>query len=382
MDAYPVGNVFPLYTPHLLLITAPLALLPYDVSQAAYWTLGVAAYPAFAALSLATCGIPVSMSRTFLLAAGLIVSVPGRWNFDMGQPAIFLSIACVAALHLAPSRPRQAAIALALACVKPTFGIPFAILMFASGSVRVVLTAAAMVAAGSAIALGTVLLPPWMGKQTAGQAASDEMSPLCGVVIENQALVNADSVVDPHRTHTRIDGVVLLIQVLGAPATHWVDLAWFAVCIGVCSLILRREADGPRMATPAAGLMLLATVVCVYHQTYDAVLLVPLLLWLLRNGFRSEHALHPGYTASDTGKLAVAGLLVVPFVNIFWSKIFLGLLQNSLGIANDTIMAITRSAGLFNSIACVAALVGVAWMQVKALQTRPARSFRTLGSAP
>jgi formate hydrogenlyase subunit 3/multisubunit Na+/H+ antiporter MnhD subunit len=78
----------------------------------------------------------------------------------------------------------------------------------------------------------------------------------------------------------------------------------------------------------------------------------------------------------------VCGLVAIPFVNIFWSKFFLGLLQNSLGIANDTIMAITRSAGLFNSIACLAALAGMAWLQVKSQQSEPARSFRTLGSVP
>jgi hypothetical protein len=375
MRQYPVGNVFPLYAPHLLLISAPLALLPYDVALAVFWVIGILAFPAFAALCLATCGIRVSAAGTLLLAAALLVSVPGRWTFDTGQLAVLISIGCVAAVHFAPLRPRLATLGLVLACVKPTFGIPVAILMFANGSMRVVLSAAVIVAASAAAVLGTFGAAPWIGQQGACQDAPIQSAPFCGVLVQNQQIVNADSIVDPQRSHTRTDGAVLLIQALDAPATPWTELAWFGLCMGVCGLILGRGPRAASVATPGAGVMLLATTLCVYHQTYDAVLLAPLLVWLVRD------CLIPPSGPPQRVQFVVAALIAMPFINVFWSKIFLGLLQNSLGIANDTIMAISRSAGLINSVACCAAIVGMSWLHIRSRRETPHRVHYS-GAAP
>jgi hypothetical protein len=376
MREYPVGNVFPLYTPHLLLVSAPLAMLPYHVSLLIYWVIGVAAYPVFAACCLWACQIAATIPRTFFLAAALIASVPGRWNFDTGQLAVLLAIACILALHFAPSRPLLSSLALALSCVKPTFGIPLAMVMLANGRVRVVLVAGAIVAVASAAVLIAMVAAPRHLPSSADGALSDSSSLFRDVLVENQEFVDADSLVDPHKTHTRIDGVVLLIQGFGAPATRWVELAWFAACMGVCGWLLCRGGVAAGAATPAAGLMLLATVVSVYHQTYDAVLLAPLLIWLLRDCFALDNR------SPRVGKFVVAGLVAIPFINIIWSKIFLGLLQNSLDTANDTIEALSRSAGLVNSVACLAALVGVAWLYVSLEKPEPSVRFRVPRSYP
>jgi hypothetical protein len=71
----------------------------------------------------------------------------------------------------------------------------------------------------------------------------------------------------------------------------------------------------------------------------------------------------------------VAASIAIPFINVFWSKIFLGLLQNSLHIANDTMMAISRAAGLINSVACIAALAGMCWLHFQSEQRTPHRLY-------
>jgi hypothetical protein len=224
----------------------------------------VAAFPAFAAMCFRVSGMHASVRRTFLLATALILSVPGRWTFDTGQLAVLLSIASLAAIHYAPSRPWVSAIALSLACVKPTFGIPLAILLFAGRRTKVVFTAAAIVATGSAVVLGTILVAPWLQRAGPGQPVSHVTSPLSAVFAENHEILNADSVVDPYTSHTRVDGVVVLIQLLGAPAAYWVEIAWFGACMAGCGLFLRRgEAVTARMGSPQSGLMLLATIASV-----------------------------------------------------------------------------------------------------------------------
>jgi hypothetical protein len=102
--------------------------------------------------------------------------------------------------------------------------------------------------------------------------------------------------------------------------------------------------------------------------------LAPVLLWLLRDCFSRNSK------AAAGGKAIVAGLLAILFINIFWSKTFLDLLQNPWTVANDTTMAVLNVAGLLNGIACLAALIGVIWLQVKSPLANPAPCYRTLGS--
>jgi hypothetical protein len=361
MAKYPVGNLFPLYAPHLLVIFSPFGLLPFWASGVLFWLLLVATYPLLAAYCLKVCGVRPLPDRVFFLATAILVSVPGRWAFDAGQLALLWSLGTLVALQHAGTRPVLAGLGLMLAACKPTFGVPLALLLLFQRQYKPVLIGTAISALIAGVSVGMI-------------AAGAGWDSLASILDENQATIEAARPFDPATSHSRVDANVVVQQVLGLPGGRWSELTVFAAAVLLAGAALR-SSRALEPASPAGALVLLTIIVCVYHQTYDAVLLTPIPLALVARARGLWHG------APRTLQLAVALVSAVPLVNVTWTKTFDSLLQGVFRVPSMTLDQLAPIEAVINSTACLLAF-GLALAAVWTSRTSPAPAIETFDRAP
>jgi hypothetical protein len=335
MEEYPVGNVFPLYAPHLLVIFLPFGLLPLGTSGVLFWLLLVSTYPLFSALCLRVCHVRPLPHRVFFLATAILVSIPGRWAFDAGQLAVLWSIGTLVAMQNGATRPVLAGLGLMLAACKPTFGVPLALLLLSQRRYKPVLIGTGVAALVASISVGMI-------------AAGAGWDSLRSILDENQATIEAARPFNPATSHTRVDANVFVQQVLGLPGGRWSELAVFAAAVLLAGAALRASAM-IEPSSAAGALALITIIVCVYHQTYDAVLLTPIPLAIL--------ARTPGswQRTPRVLQLAVALASAVPLVNVTWTKTFDALLQRVFRLPQNTLDQLAPIEAVVNSTACLLA---------------------------
>lgn len=265
--AYPVGQTFPPYSPLLLVVHAPLGALPAGVAQTAYLALNILLALGLAYASLQLTG-GASLSQTLLLAGVVLLSRPGQFNVLVGQPTLLLVAGVYLALFWAQRRPGVAAVGLALTSMKPTYAVPLGLLMLARGDWRPLLIGGGLAVAGAALgAIGPVLA-------AGGPGAFAALLPA------NYAAFAIESSADPSVSLHRVDAGVIVSRLLGRAAGTALETVLFLAIVGIGALALRRSArDDLGLSAGVACSTILA---CVYHASYDLVLLVLPAVALLR----------------------------------------------------------------------------------------------------
>ncbi|RSN16540.1 hypothetical protein DMC63_23165 [Streptomyces sp. WAC 05977] len=296
---WPVRQDFNLYQPYHLVAHLPFALPGYRVGAVAFSVfsllllVALAALTAYAVRRLVTVPFVVT---TVVVAALLVTSQVGKAQLYVGQVNPLIAVGVAGALLFRRDRPGWAAVALALAWLKPQFGFPLAILLFARGSRRVALAGTAIAAVAS---LPVVVLLV---------ARAGGIGAFADVVVANltHARGTAYGAVDSPAAQ-RIDVAAVLFRVTGwAPAG--IESVVLVVVL-VTSVLLVRRLD---RASPVADLLTcLAVVVCVVHQPGDVLIAVPAtavvaVLWW-------RHRSEPGWGTAGLAVLAVA----VPFAHLY-----------------------------------------------------------------
>jgi hypothetical protein len=261
---YPVNRQYPLYSPGMLVVSSPFALLPLRVADVVYWTGSLALVIAFAASALAVCRVPLSVANILGLATLILISRPGHINLLLGQFTLPIALGALWALELARSRPWLAGVGLAAAALKPTFGVPLVWLMFCRRDFRAV-------AIGIAISTGLAVagLAPLVMR--------DGLESVVQSVRESHALHEADPIVDPELTWTRVDALAFVAKVTPGRVSTWAEPAVSAICLLVAGFAMWRTSGSPQAtgADNLSGLIIVsAALACVYHGTYDALLFV------------------------------------------------------------------------------------------------------------
>ncbi|MEV4148796.1 glycosyltransferase family 87 protein [Amycolatopsis sp. NPDC049691] len=265
---WPVRQDFNLYQPYHLLLHAPFALLGYRAGAIAFSVCSLLLLVALAALAAhAVRRFAPFAVTTAVVAALLVTSQVGKAQLYVGQVNPLIALGAAGALLARRDRPGWAAVALAIAWLKPQYGFPLAVLLFARGSRRVALTGTAIAAAAS---LPVVLLLVVRG---------GGVGPFLDVVAANLAHARAtDYGAVDSPTAQRIDVAAVLFRVTGwAPAG--IELVVLAVVLATSIRLVRRlDREGE---SPVADLLTcLAVVVCVVHQPGDVLLAVPALVAL------------------------------------------------------------------------------------------------------
>jgi Glycosyltransferase family 87 len=265
-ENFPVSRQIPPYSPLTLLIHWPLAWLSLSVAEVVYFLISLGLCIALAVLTVR--GIDSIQDKlTWSIAILLLVlaSRAGHTTLFTGYFTLELVVGSLVALRYAVDRPILSAIGIALASIKPNIGIPLIILMAARGNWRAVLYAAAFCGLGALIPIVMLLQNSSVEQLIADVRSSDEAH-----VTDYYEL--------PVNTWTRVDALAIASKWMGinpgAPVSLLVMLGLLVVpCIGLRKLKALGDSSG---ALSFSGtLVIVSSMVAIYHHIYDTLLLIP-----------------------------------------------------------------------------------------------------------
>jgi hypothetical protein len=260
---YPVHYSYPPYAPSNLIFHLPFGLVPPMPAAIAYFGLSCLLSLGLAHLAFRVAGVRPLVHRVLLLAGGVLLSRPGHWTLLLGQSAMLLTCATYFALLKGRDSPRAAGLALAVTLLKPTFGIPLALLLWAWGRYR---------AAIIGIGIGALVNLPVAGILAAREGGVGQF---LRVVLTGYAEWQARSGVDPATSYNRIDAVSLVSRIVGTPLSNAEQalLAGSLLMAAAIVLHLLAKQESPPARSVAVGIICVATLLIGFHRGYDLVLL-------------------------------------------------------------------------------------------------------------
>jgi hypothetical protein len=263
-DAYPVNRRYPPYSPGMFVVNCPFAFMPLEVANVVYYVANWVMIIALAASALALCRVSRTLVSVLGLTTLILLSRPGHINLLLGQFTLPIVLGAVWALQLARSRPWLAGVGLAIATLKPTFGVPLVWLMFCRRDFRAVF-------AGVSISgmLAIVGIAPFI--------ARDGLQSVVDSFRASASLHEADPIVDPQTTWTRLDALALVAKAGSCTPPPSMEFGITAACLLAAGFAVWRTSRGPLAIgadSISALIIFAATLACIYHSTYDALLLV------------------------------------------------------------------------------------------------------------
>ena len=316
-QTYPVGNIFPLYSPLILLVYAPFALPSFEWAALLYVIFNLLLLVLLAYLLLRCAGVQASVGMVALLASLLLISQPGRANFIAGQPALLLTLASLGAVYYAERNVSLSVLCLTLALLKPTFGLPVAALLLARRNFSSVLGGCLI--SGALAVIGLVLI---FGR-------SGDLGQIPQLLLGNQQALEADPDVNPTLTSSRIDLPSAIQRMVGFQGHQ----GGFTILVGgllvaATGAVLWRSSACPRTAERFSlenQLILAVTSCCIYHLIYDGLLLALPLVCSLAALTRPPKTTPPETMPQKTGnhrwrRWAVALAFLIPFVHALGSQ--------------------------------------------------------------
>lgn len=311
---YPVARPTSPYAPHSLLLHLPFSLLPYRAAQFAYYALNLllVLYLARACLAAAVGGAGAAAVLT--LATVILMARPTHQTLFLGQITCVVVAGVYLALLEEDRRPWLAAAGVALACMKPTYGVPLVVALLFLGRYRTTLRGVLLATAASLPAL------PFLARAAGG------IVPLVSSVIGSYTIMDSDRSVNTSTSTIRIDAVAITERLAGRPLGGLVELlltlGLLAAGGWAAARLARRGGRDGEVA--AAGLACLTILICIYHQAYDALLLALPMTWLMTR-LPWKRAPRRG----DFARLLLLALLAVPALNYLSTDTFLNRLDPS-----------------------------------------------------
>ncbi len=313
---YPVLNIFPLFSPLILLLFSPFGLI--DDFRAAMWCYGafnVGLLLVYAYVLWRAVGKIPTIGSVAALAAVILITQPGRANFIAGQVAMPLTLALFGALHWARNKPWLSGLMLTLASFKPTFGVPLGLLMLCRKDFRAAGLGALLSSLIAAVGLFLVF------------SRSGDLEKIVPILMQNQHELEAHPGVNPATSTARIDGLAATDRWFGKSGGTTLRLAIPLLVLSLAGLaVWKRAAEFPAEGAigPTGLITILAALLSIYHLFYDALpLWIPILSLLAA----------PGETWRGFTRLSqriLLALLAVPIFNVFCTLSFKGALDRFL----------------------------------------------------
>jgi len=198
-----------------------------------------------------------------LLAALILLSRPGQWNLLLGQRAVELTLASYVAVAYATTAPAIAAVGLMVALVKPTYGVPLALLLWAWGRRK---------AAALGMGLAALVNLPLVVLLAAREGGIRQ---LIGKALRSYQTWQGFPDVGPATSDLRTDAASLISHFMGAPLSS-VQQALLAIgLLLLAAPVLRLLAKHPTRQADAlaVGILCLTTSLIGFHLEYDLLLL-------------------------------------------------------------------------------------------------------------
>jgi hypothetical protein len=293
---WPVRQNFNLYQPYHLVLHLPFALPGYRVGAVAFALACLVLLIGLAVMAAGRAGLPL-VAGTVVVATLLVTSQVGKAQMYVGQVNPLIAVGAAGALLWRAKNPGWASAALALAWLKPQFGLPLALLLFVRGDRKVALVGTAIAAAASLPVVVVLVLRTSVGE-------------FLDVLSRNLA----------HASHTGYGAVdSMTAQRVDVAAVFFRTTGWLppaAELLALCGVlavtaVLVRRLD--RTSSEAADVLTcLGVVVALVHQPGDVLIAVPALVALAVVCWRNRKE-------RDWKLAAAATLLVaVPFVHLYF----------------------------------------------------------------
>ena len=198
------------------------------------------------------------------LAAYLFASRGGHTTLFNGYFTPILVFGTLLSLSVADRKPWLAALGVMLAASKPNYAIPLGLILLARGNIKTLTLGVGMSFLGA-------IIPAWW------IASHSSWTGLLETIRQGQSAHMADARELPINTWTRIDLNAIIAKWLQADPSEGIQL--LAMCgwmLIPCYFLwkLRRQGDREGVTTLSGLIGVLAMLVSLYHQVYDALLLI------------------------------------------------------------------------------------------------------------
>jgi hypothetical protein len=256
---------------------------------------------------------------TVVIAALLVTSQVGKAQLYVGQVNPLIAVGAAAALMARSRHPRVAALGLAVAWLKPQFGLPLAVLLFARGSRRVALSGTAIAAIASLPVVGLLV------------CRGGGVGAFLDVIAANLA----------HASHTSYGAVdSLTAQRVDLPAVFFRTTDWLPPAAELVALVgvlaatahLARKLDrGDEDSRSVADLITcVGAVVALVHQPGDVLIAVPAMVAVAVVCWRRRS--EKPWQLTGAALLALA----VPFVHLYFvNEAIVGLFGSRADVTVD-----------------------------------------------
>lgn len=263
---WPIRQTFNLYLPYHLMVTAPFALDDYRSGAAAFTGVTLVLVLLIALMAAWQLRARVPLLAGFAgFSALLLVGEVGKGQLFVGQINPYVAIGAAGTFLLRRAHPGWAMFALAMAWVKPQYGLPIAVLLMFRGSWRVAAGGTAIAALASLPVVGLLMSRDgFLGFfQTLARNISWSRS---------RDYLAVDSVT-AHRPD--VAGVFFRVTGLTVPMLEVVVLVVVLVATGLLARRLDAMSNRTEL-TPVADLMCLtAVVIALIHQPGDILCALP-----------------------------------------------------------------------------------------------------------
>jgi len=327
MQRYPVLDTLPVYSPLVMLIFSPLAMLPVNAAMVTFAILNLALCLWLARMTLRSVGRRASFAGVLGLSTLLLASQPGRGFFFAGQLSLPLALSTAGALWAADRRPWTGSALVAFSTFKPTFGLPLGLLLLARRDWRAGVGGLAL---GGALGLAGMLI-------VFGRSGPVSLEAIVDTLRGNQASFDEDPTVVPQTNKARVDLAATAEYLLARPLPPGAGLLIGVSVLGLSGAVLwrsRSSRDEQTAVSVPGAMLILSMFLCVYHNIYDLPLLILPIASCATGSDPSWRAL------TATQRWIVLCLLVTPFVNVLWTEGFQFMLERvGLGFAEDGTLA-------------------------------------------
>lgn len=268
---YPVTRPLPLMSPLVLILHAPLAMLPVQIAEVLYFAINGLLLTALAWLCVNWLAVGERRITWWLVSLFLIVaSRAGHTTLFTGYLTVELVCGALLALATAQSRPWLSALGVAVTSCKPTYAIPLFLLMLARGDGRAAWRGLGLSIVGAVIAVARLLLCA-----TPQQLWQD--------IQHGQSAHMTDSYELPVNTWTRIDLLAVVAKWMEwAPGelTHLVVMVCLLPLPALALWQLRRAGSDRVPAGLSSSIIAVSILSTLYHHVYDALLVFPAVMGL------------------------------------------------------------------------------------------------------
>ncbi|MCC9600483.1 glycosyltransferase 87 family protein [Stieleria sp. JC731] len=275
-NSYPVARQIPFFSPGILLLHAPLAVLPLHVAEVIYFVFSVALIIAIAMVCAKAAGKENQIEWIASIATLLVASRGGHITLFDGYFTFELVLATYLSVQWAKSHPTRAGIALAVVSAKPTYILPLGFLLLARGNFKALLIGASISILIAGLPFGYLAYQESIRGTGQPDFAWGIGKLISDIEVTQQVHMNMPDE-SPVLSWTRLDLLAAASKWTGTEPSQLIHLLVMFVMLSVPMVLLAVQAAKRKnsgLGGSAGALITLAMLSSLYHQSYDALLLM------------------------------------------------------------------------------------------------------------